>query len=140
MEGEAAGNAGGIAALLAFVAEHERALTYDFRTRIHMPLSALGWEIPFGEGIHLVMELRRDTGSHTYASERGYDWVASYADISQMILAEWYMNVHRDRKQSPDPIHLPRPWPDQAPNADVTAEERAELEQKLLARSALRDR
>lgn len=139
MEGEAAGDAGGIAALLAFVAEHERALTFDFRARLHMPLSSLGWEIPFGEGIHLVMELRRDTGSHTYASEHGYQWVASFAEIAQMAHAEWYMNVHRDRKEAPDPIRLPRPWPDRDENADVTADERAELERDLLSRSAIRD-
>lgn len=50
------------------------------------------------------------------------------------------MNVHRDREASKEPIKLPRPWSAVDPNADVTAEQRAELEQKLLARSALRDR
>lgn len=81
-----------------------------------------------------------ETGSHLFAALRGYDWPASYTAIAQMIHAEWYMNVHRDREASREPIRLPRPWPVKDPNADVTAEQRAELEQALLARSALRDR
>lgn len=104
-----------------------------------MPLSALGRGVTYGEGIHLVQELRRDTGSHTYASVRGYQWVASFAEIAQIAHAEWYMNVHRDRKEQPEPIRLPRPWPDIDENADVTAEERQELERELLSRSAIRD-
>lgn len=71
---------------------------------------------------------------------RDYDWPASYVDISQMLHAEWYMNVHRDRDATKEPIKLPRPWSAKDPNADVTAEQRTALEQKLLARSALRDR
>lgn len=82
----------------------------------------------------------KETGSHLFAEMRDYDWPASYADIAGILHAEWYMNVHRDTKASKEPIKLPRPWSDKDPNADVTAEERAELEQKLLARSALRDR
>lgn len=82
----------------------------------------------------------RETGSHLFAALRDYDWAASYSDIAQMLHAEWYMNVHRDTKASREPIRLPRPWSEKDPNADVTADQRAELEQKLLARSALRDR
>jgi len=55
-------------------------------------------------------------------------------------LAEWYANVHRDTSKVREPFRFPRPWPERDPNADVTAEQRAELEQKLLERSALRDR
>ncbi|WP_404474847.1 hypothetical protein [Microbacterium aerolatum] len=71
---------------------------------------------------------------------RDYDWPASYADIAQLLHAEWYMNVHRDRDSSKEPIRLPRPWSTKGPNADVTTEELAELTEQLLARSALRDR
>lgn len=87
-----------------------------------------------------MFELLKETGSHLFAELREYDWVASYADIASMLHAEWYMNVHRDTKASKDPIKLPRPWSAKDPNADVTAEERAVLERKLLERSALRDR
>jgi len=70
----------------------------------------------------------------------GFDWAASYADIAGILHAEWYMNVHRDTKTAKEPIKLPRPWSAKDPNADVTAAERAELERKLLERSALRNR
>lgn len=140
MAREAAGLTGGTAALLAFIAEHERALTYDFRVRFHLPLSSIGGEVTYGEAILLISELKRETGSHLVMSLRGWDWSASNADIALITHAEWYMNVHRDTKASKEPIKLPRPWSEKDPNADVTAQERAELEQKLLARSALRDR
>lgn len=57
-----------------------------------------------------------------------------------LTLAEWFANVHRDPEKAREPFRFPRPWSEVDPNADVTDEERAELEQKLLARSALRDR
>lgn len=71
---------------------------------------------------------------------RGYEWVATSADIALITLAEWYTNVHRDRKEAREPFRFPRPWPaaDAAPK--VTAEEFEALTEKLLARSALRDR
>lgn len=87
-----------------------------------------------------MFELLKETGSHLFAALREYDWVASYSDIAHMLHAEWFMNVHRDTKASKEPFQLPRPWSTKDPNADVTAEQRAELEQKLLERSALRDR
>lgn len=74
------------------------------------------------------------------AALRGYEWVATDAEIAVITLAEWYANVHRDTKEAREPFRFPRPWP--APDAapKVTAEEFAELTEKLLARSALRDR
>ena len=87
-----------------------------------------------------MLELRRETGSHLATKARGWDWAASFSDVATILHTEWYMNVHRDREVSKEPIKLPRPWSAVDPNADVTAEQRAELEQKLLERSALRDR
>ncbi|MGI0521782.1 hypothetical protein [Microbacterium maritypicum] len=66
--------------------------------------------------------------------------MASDADVAVITLAEWFANVHRDTEKAREPFRFPRPWSERDPNADVTAQERAELEQKLLARSALRDR
>lgn len=74
------------------------------------------------------------------AALRGWEWVASPADVATITLAEWYANVHRDPKGSKDPFRFPRPWPDETSNADVTADQRAELEAQLMQRSALRDR
>lgn len=66
--------------------------------------------------------------------------MASDADVAVITLAEWFANVHRDSEKAREPFRFPRPWSEKDPNADVTDEERAELEQRLLARSALRDR
>ena len=85
------------------------------------------------------MELRRETGSHLFAEVNDYEWAASNAEIAQIVHAEWYANVHRDRDAVKEPLRFPRPWREKDPNADVTAEKRAELEQMLLARSAIRD-
>lgn len=139
MAGEAAGHAGGTAALLAFVDEHERALTYDFRAQFHQPLTAIGGEISYGEAIRLVEGLMCEPGSHLSMKMRGWNWAASFGEVAQITLAEWYTNAHRDRKESPEPIRFPRPWPDRDENADVTAEQRAEHERELLSRSAIRD-
>lgn len=140
MEREAAGIAGGTAALLAFVAEHERALTYDFRAKFCLPLSAVGSDVTYGEAIILIEGLLRETGSHLVAKMSGYDWVASHADVALITLSEWFMNVHRDRDKSPEPLRLPRPWPAGRTAPDVNEEERAALVLKLTERSALRDR
>ena len=88
----------------------------------------------------LVEELLKETGSHLSTSIRGDRWVASFSDVAQIAHAEWFMNANRDRERAPEPIRLPRPWPDREANADITDDERAELERQLLARSALRDR
>jgi len=88
----------------------------------------------------LIEELFKETGSHTFASLRGYDWVASHADVATLTLSEWFVNVHRDRVRAPEPIRFPRPWPDVDAVPTVTPDELAELTEKLLARSALRDR
>jgi predicted nucleotidyltransferase len=74
------------------------------------------------------------------AALRGYEWVASDADVAVITLAEWFANVHRDREKVREPFKFPRPWPDADAAPQVTAEELTELTEKLLARSALRDR
>lgn len=71
---------------------------------------------------------------------RGYGWVASHADVAVITLAEWFANVHRDPQKSREPFRFPRPWPDADAKPNVTPDELAELTEKLLARSALRDR
>jgi len=71
---------------------------------------------------------------------RGYEWVASTADVALITLAEWYTNVHRDTKTAREPFRFPRPWPDADAAPKVTEQERQELTERLLARSALRDR
>ena len=61
-------------------------------------------------------------------------------DVATLTLAEWFVNVYRDREKSREPIRLPRPWPDAEAAPTVTPDELADLTENLLARSALRDR
>lgn len=136
----AAGVDGGSLALAAFLAEHERALTFDFWHFFRLPLSSIGSTITCGEAWHLISGLAVEQRSHLVVERRGYTWAATDADVAQITLAEWYANAHRDIKAAPEPFRFPRPWTDQAPESDVTDAERAELERKLLERSALRDR
>ncbi|MEU4016177.1 hypothetical protein AB0E56_13040 [Microbacterium sp. NPDC028030] len=75
-----------------------------------------------------------------FAALRGYDWVAAHADVALITLAEWFVNVHRNTDKAKEPIRFPRPWPDADAAPSVTPDELAELTEKLLARSALRDR
>lgn len=61
-------------------------------------------------------------------------------DVALLTLSEWFVNVHRDREKAREPFRFPRPWPDADAAPTVTPDELAELTEKLLARSALRDR
>ena len=84
----------------------------------------------------LATELIRETGSHLHADLTGMQFAGSQAERAGIQHAEWYMNVHRDRKRSKKDIELAGPWGKPKPNADVTPERRAELQQQLERRSA----
>ena len=138
MEREAAGVRGGSAALLELIEEHKSVFTFDFRRYFGLPLSAIGDEVPFGEAWVLLLELRKESGSHTHMLRHDFSETGSLADFAAIRHAEWYMNVHR-RANTPL-IELPDIWAPPAPNADVTPERRAELEAQLERRSAFADR
>lgn len=81
-----------------------------------------------------MIELRKETGSHTHMDRHSFTETSSLAEIAAIRHAEWYMNVHR--KANTPHIELPLPWAPPDPNADVTPERRAELEAALDAVSA----
>lgn len=100
-----------------------------------MSIDRIGRDFTFGEGKSLILELMRESGSHLFANLAEFNIAASQSDVASILHAEWYMNVHRDHKKVREPIQLPRPW--SAGGADqVSADERAEYEQQLRARSA----
>lgn len=134
MAGEAGRHIGGSAALLELIEEHHSTLTFDFRRYFGVPLSEVGQSITHGEAWILILELRRETGSHTHMVRYGFTETSSLAEFAAIRHAEWYMNVHRTPKSSL--IELPIPWEKPNPNADVTPERRAELEAQLQRRSA----
>lgn len=138
MAREAAGLDGGSAALLELIEEHRREFTFDFRRYFGVSVDEVGRSIPYGEAWLLVLELRRESGSHTHMAWHGFTETASLADFAALRHAEWYMNAHR--KPNTPLIELPRIWEAPDPNADVTPERRAELEAQLEQRSAFKDR
>lgn len=135
---EAAGLGGGSAALLDLIEEHRPAFTFDFRRYFGVSVCEVGASIPYGEAWLLILELRKESGSHTHMVTHGFTETASLAEFAALRHAEWYMNVHR--KPNTPPIELPTIWQPPDPNADVTPERRAELQAQLERRSAFRDR
>jgi outer membrane lipopolysaccharide assembly protein LptE/RlpB len=69
----------------------------------------------------------------------GWSFVASYGDVLTLVQTETVMNVNRDVKKSPQPVALPRPWPDPKSNADVTEAERVALREELRRSSVFSD-
>ncbi|WP_137843862.1 hypothetical protein [Microbacterium sp. 2FI] len=138
MAREAAGLRGGSAALLELIEEHRPEFTFDFRRYFGVSVNEVGWSIPYGEAWLLILELRRESGSHTHMLRHGFTETASLADFAAIRHAEWFMNSHK--KDKAPLIELPHIWEPPDPNADVTPERRAELEAQLERRSAFADR
>lgn len=91
--------------------------------------------ISYGEAIDHVMTLMSLPGSHLHAELKRWRWPATDAELAAIRHAEWYMNVHRNRKIAPDPIELEFPWTGVKEIADVTPAEREELRAVLIASS-----
>jgi hypothetical protein len=102
----------------------------DFR-KLGLALDAMGADYTFGEALDLIHELQRDGRSHLLAELRGWEFVASEADVAAILHATRILNLHRGENAAP--IHLPLPWSDVD---DVSPEERAEYEAQLERRSA----
>jgi hypothetical protein len=72
-------------------------------------------------------------GTHTHAAEQGWDYPATWAEISAVWHTQRFLNLHRDAGSAP--LQLPYPWPD---TEAVTPEERRVAEEVLERRSAFR--
>ena len=105
------------------------------RERLGRSVDDLGDRIPFGEGTRLLRTFAGLPGTMTHASVSDWAWPATFAELAAINHAEWYMNVHRDRKVEPNPIILPRPWSDRDTAESVSADERARLRTILVASS-----
>lgn len=126
--------AGGSAGLLDLIEEHRAEFTFDFRRYFRLSLSDIGETITYGEAILLVFELRRESGSHTHMRMHGFTETMSLSQFTDMLLTQSFMNLLRGKNAQP--IKLPIPWDAPDPNADVTPEQRADLEAQLERRSA----
>lgn len=103
----------------------------------------IGWDFDGPEGswslaLALIKELARDTGSHLYAAVAGYTYVASMADIAQMLHFEAFINANRE--QGREPFKFPLPFSREPEKPEVTPEERREGKEALAKRSVFRNR
>lgn len=96
--------------------------------------------MPYGEAAALIRGLTLELDSHYSTESREWDWPVSWATIAELITAETTLNINRDTKKQPEPVHLPRPWDKPDPSSIVSADERAALVAKLKARSAFKGR
>lgn len=86
----------------------------------------------------MIRGLMKKPGSLMHAHWHGFSEAVGLADIAVMMTAQRLYNVTR-RKDTPV-FEFPIPFEKRDPNADVTPERRAELEEQLERRSALKDR
>lgn len=69
-----------------------------------------------------MREIGRETGSHLYADMLGMTFAGSQAEFAQILLAEAWINSHRDQKETPKPIELPKPFLPEVPVKATDAE------------------
>ena len=97
---------GGILQLLDLIHRFRGALEYDFRTRLHTPLTQVGRGVSWGEASRLVVELLKDPATHLSAAVLGWDYPVSAEWLVLTNLRNGFMRVHF---KDPDP--WPVPWP-----------------------------
>lgn len=98
---------GGIFGLLGLIARHRGAVEYDWRTRFHLPLSAInGEQMTLAEAGRHAATLRRDPSSAICAALEGW---AHPISREAMLLADLFDLQHMSKaKKRPKPY--PRPW------------------------------
>jgi hypothetical protein len=96
----------------------------------------VGVTVSLEEAASLVVELRRESGSHLNAAEGGWEFAATYGEQMAFLHSSSFINANRDTKAHPQPIRLPNPWPDEEKAEEVTEEERAALRARLVRHSA----
>lgn len=96
----------------------------------------MGVSIPWEEAAVLIYELKRETGSHLFASESDWAFALSYEGQLMHLHTTGFLNVNRDTKIRPKPVEIPGPWTKTEAGEDVTPEERAEARAQLLRYSA----
>lgn len=133
----AGGAPGGSLGLLHLIEEHRRAARADFRERFSLSLDDVGDAFTYGEAIDLVEALIDSAGSRLHAAVRRWEFPMSRLERDMRVLAESYLERHRDSKKRAQPFDLGWPYPAQEL---VTAEELEDLTQQLIRRSALADR
>lgn len=98
---------GGILGLLDLIEEHRAAIEYDFRSRLHLPLSAVPDDVGWDEAIRLIGVLRKDPESLTASSLEGWDYSISREALLLADLFDLQQAAAGVKRPKPHPM---RPW------------------------------
>lgn len=108
------GRPGGILELLDLIERYPEELTFDWMTRVGIPLTGLtDGRIGWMEGYLLTRALMRDPSSRVQAAAAGWKYPMTR---ESMILADLYdalVAVNTDKKHKSRIVPYARPWPDQ---------------------------
>lgn len=116
------------------VEEHRPALAYDFRHSFGLSIHEIGKSLGYGEAVDLVEQLLHEQGSHVSMSLHGWDYPASRSDIQ--LMAVFAKLVNMNQPEGSTPFSPAWPWPSEADEAEVSADELAESKAILAANSA----
>lgn len=85
---------------------HRGAFEYDWRTRFHLPLQAVGRRMSWGEAYRLTQILVQDPSSHVAASLAGLEYPITRVDL---VLRDLYDLTHAIAAGKKRPKPYPRP-------------------------------
>lgn len=110
--------------------EHRGAFEFDWRTRLHLSLEAVGAEISWFEAVRLFRVLERDPSTAVGAAMAQFDRPTSREALVLMDLYDLQVMFRwaDGGKKGPKPKPYPRPWPERRtkrakPDASLTQEE-----------------
>ena len=109
--------------LLDLIEGHRSAFEYDWRTRFHKPLTAIGTRaMPWGEAYRLTVILASDPSSRVGAALAGIAEPASRELVALSVLAGNHLALHTENRPKlravPDPLAKSTPPPE--PRARLT--------------------
>lgn len=103
------GVAGGIDALLELIEEHRAAVAYDWRSRFHLPPTAIGDEMPWDEAIGHIRTLQADPSSAIFAAVAGWAHPMTREALLLADLFDLEHLVNADPKKGRPKPHSMRP-------------------------------
>lgn len=97
-------------ALACFVADHERALTHDFRAEYGISIDDVGEAYSWGETDRLIESLKREQGSHLFADLRGWAYSMTRAEHLLVGLYNAFAVVNHNKKSGQAAPKWPTPF------------------------------
>lgn len=97
---------GGITALRDLIDQHRGAFEYDWRNRLHLPLTAVPADMGWDEALRMLKILAKDPSSHIGAALVKWEHPASYEYLALADLID--VQLRSKSKRRPKPYR--RPW------------------------------